>query len=57
MKGERTMSEEKKKDVAEEGHEEVKKSPEPKEEDVSDEELGATAGGMPGVTDRNRIDI
>ena len=50
------MSEEKKKDVSEEVHEEVKKSPEPKEEDVSDEELGATAGGWPGVTDRNRID-
>ena len=45
------MSEEKNKDVAEE----VKQSPEQTEEDVSDEELNATAGGM-GVTDRNRID-
>ena len=52
------MSEEKNKDVAEEVKEEVKESPEPKEEDVSDEELGATAGGSPltGKTDRNRID-
>jgi len=57
MKGEGIMSEEKNKDVAEEVKEEVKENPEPKEEDVSDEELGATAGGMPGVTDRNRIDI
>ena len=47
------MSEEKNKDVAEE----VKESPEPKEEDVSDEELDATAGGvLSGKTDRNRID-
>ena len=52
------MSEEKNKDVAEEVKEEVKESPEPKEEDVSDEELGATAGGRmrTGKTDRNRID-
>ena len=34
----------------------VKQSPEQTEEDVSDEELSATAGGIPGVTDRNRID-
>ena len=48
------MSEEKNKDVAEE----VKENPEPKEEDVSDEELDATAGGRmkTGKTDRNRID-
>ena len=54
MKGERRMSEEKNKDVAEE----VKENPEPKEEDVSDEELDATAGGgiMSGKTDKNRID-
>ena len=51
------MSEEKNKDVAEEVKEEVKENPEPKEEDVSDEELDATAGGGKcGVTDRNRID-
>ena len=52
------MSEEKNKDVAEEVKEEAKESPEPKEEDVSDEELGATAGGSPlsGKTDKNRID-
>ena len=58
MKGEGIMSEEKNKDVAEEEKEEVKKSPEPKEEDVSDEELSATAGGeiRSGKTDRNRID-
>ena len=53
MKGEGTMSEEKNKDAAEE----VKQSPEQTEEDVSDEELGATAGGKSGVTDRNRIDV
>lgn len=53
MKGDGRMSEEKNKDVAEE----VKESPEPKEEDVSDEELGATAGGvLSGKTDKNRID-
>jgi hypothetical protein len=56
MKGDETMSEEKNKDVAEEVKEEVKQSPEQTEEDVSDEELSATAGGIPGVTDRNRID-
>ncbi len=51
------MSEEKNKDVAEEVKEETKESPEPKEEDVSDEELGATAGGvLAGKTDKNRID-
>lgn len=53
MKGEGIMSEEKNKDVAEE----VKENPEPKEEDVSDEELDATAGGvLSGKTDKNRID-
>ena len=53
MKGERRMSEEKNKDAAEE----VKENPEPKEEDVSDEEPDATAGGvLTGKTDRNRID-
>ncbi len=48
------MSEEKNKDVAEE----VKQSPEQTEEDVSDEELDATAGGssLCGKTDKNRID-
>jgi len=58
MKGEGIMSEEKNKDAVEEVKEEVKESPEPKEEDVSDEELSATAGGSPltGKTDRNRID-
>ena len=51
------MSEEKNKDVAEEVKEEAKESPEPKEEDVSDEELDATAGGvLSGKTDKNRID-
>ena len=54
---ERRMSEEKNKDVAEEVKEEVKESPEQTEEDVSDEELSATAGGKGGVTDRNRIDV
>ena len=57
MKGEGIMSEEKNKDAAEEVKEEVKESPEQTEEDVSDEELGATAGGKTGVTDRNRIDV
>ena len=47
------MSEDKNKDAAEE----VKESPEQTEEDVSDEELSATAGGKSGVTDRNRIDV
>ena len=57
MKGEGIMSEEKNKDAAEEVKEEAKESPEPKEEDVSDEELGATAGGvLSGKTDKNRID-
>ena len=51
------MSEEKNKDAAEEVKEEVKESPEQTEEDVSDEELSATAGGALGVTDRNRIDV
>ena len=51
------MSEEKNKDAAEEVKEEVKQSPELNEEDVSDEELSATAGGKTGVTDRNRIDV
>ncbi len=49
------MSEEKNKDVAEE----VKESPEQTEEDVSDEELDATAGAggvLAGKTDKNRID-
>ena len=50
------MSEEKNKNVAEEVKEEIKESPEPKEEDISDEELDATSGGWCGVTDRNRID-
>jgi hypothetical protein len=58
MKGEGTMSEEKNKNVAEEVKEEIKESPEPKEENVSDEELDATAGGssLCGKTDKNRID-
>jgi hypothetical protein len=57
MKGDGRMSEEKNKDVAEEVKEEAKESPEPKEEDVSDEELDATAGGvLSGKTDKNRID-
>ncbi len=48
------MSEEKNKDAVEE----VKESPEQTEDDVSDEELSATAGGgKSGVTDRNRIDV
>ena len=52
------MSEEKNKDVAEEVKEEIKENPEPKEENVSDEELDATAGGssLCGKTDKNRID-